>query len=163
MNHLNAPLSCNHLTLDNRIVMPPMATGKGSETGHVTEDICAYYADKTRTGKIGLVITEHSFVSPEGRAGLDRRQMSVASDDMIPGLRKLADIIHASSAKAMVQISHSGANAHSRITGLPVYAPSALYLPGSDPAKMDLPQALEEAQIHTLAEKFAAVLANDTA
>lgn len=156
MKHLNAPLYCNHLTLDNRIVMPPMATGKGTETGHVTEAVCAYYADKTRTGKISLVITEHSFISPEGRAGLDRKQMSVASDDMIPGLRKLADTIHAGSAKAMVQISHSGADARSRITGLPVYAPSAVYLPGSDPAKMDLPQALEEAEIHALAEKFAA-------
>lgn len=133
-----------------------MATGKGSETGQVSDATCAYYADKTRTGKIGLVITEHCFVSPEGRAGLDRKQMSVASDDMLPGLRRLADTIHAGNAKAIAQISHSGAAARSQVTDLPVYGPSAVYRPGDDSTKVDLPQALTEDQIHMLSEKFAA-------
>ena len=36
------PLSIHHLTLTNRIVMPPMATRSASH-GYIDDEICKYY------------------------------------------------------------------------------------------------------------------------
>ena len=48
--------------------MPPMATSKAAQGGAVTGDLCAYYAERAAGGCIGLIVTEHCFISPEGRA-----------------------------------------------------------------------------------------------
>ena len=69
MEYLNRPLTVRGMELATRLVMPPMATGGCDEAGRVTQNLRAYYDDKTRGGYLGLVITEHSFVSPEGMAG----------------------------------------------------------------------------------------------
>lgn len=37
MSHVFDSITINHLTLANRLVMPPMATAKADETGHVTD------------------------------------------------------------------------------------------------------------------------------
>lgn len=69
MNRLLAqPLTFSGLTLSSRLVMPPMASGKPSPDGSVSDSLLAYYAEKARGGYLGMVITEHAFVSPEGKA-----------------------------------------------------------------------------------------------
>lgn len=155
MKYLNKPLTLETIHLKNRLVMAPMASGKGSTDGSVTEAVLAYYKDKLRTGNIGLVITEHCFISPEGRAGIDRHQLSVADDTKIEGLKKLADVIHEGGAAAAVQISHAGAAARTEITGCQTVGPVAEVLYGANPAKSDLPKALTEQEIQNLIEKFA--------
>ena len=80
------------MQLNNRLVMPPMATGKALPDGHVSPENLAYYREKSAGGYIGLVIIEHGHVSPEGKAS--ERQLSVADDSAIGGLRELAGIIH---------------------------------------------------------------------
>lgn len=56
------------MTLKSRLVMPPMATAKADEDGGVTDTVCVYYQEWARYSKIGLIITEHSYVSQQGKA-----------------------------------------------------------------------------------------------
>ena len=52
MTVLTDPFVSKKFSLKNRLVMPPMATGK-SDDGKVSKDLLAYYDEKTKGGKIG--------------------------------------------------------------------------------------------------------------
>ncbi len=92
------------LPLNNRFVMPPMATHQSAD-GEVTDQLVEYYAQ--RAGKIGLIIMEHSYVSIEGRA--DPHQVSVAANADIAGLKRIVAAVHSKGiTKIFAQISHAG-------------------------------------------------------
>ena len=63
MNILNTPIMVGNIKLNNRIVMPPMATAKAGNDGKVSQALCNYYDEKSHGSYIGLIITEHSFIS----------------------------------------------------------------------------------------------------
>ena len=64
---LHTPLTVHNVELANRLVMPPMATGKTPD-GTVQDDLLAYYDARSKGGCIGLIVTEHAYISPEGKA-----------------------------------------------------------------------------------------------
>ncbi|MDO8963742.1 MAG: NADH:flavin oxidoreductase [Coriobacteriia bacterium] len=107
MSHLLEPLRIGTLTVRNRLVLPPMATSKARPDGSVSDDLLAYYDEKSRGGALGLVITEHCFISEQGRNRVG--QPSVADDATLDGLAALAGVFHANGVPAVVQISHAGA------------------------------------------------------
>ncbi len=123
MSLLLTPLSIGKLHLNNRLVLPPMATAKSTSDGMVSESLCQYYDEKSKGGYIGLIITEHSYISPEGKAS--NGQLSIASDKSIDGLRKLTDIIHKNNSKVIAQVNHAGGAAASEITGCPTFSASS--------------------------------------
>lgn len=118
------PLEKGKLKLTNRLVLPPMATSKSDENGKISDDILAYYDEKSRGGYIGLIIIEHSFITQQGKAS--DGQLSVASDDMVEGLKKLANIIHKNGSKAVMQINHAGGAAKTVVTGMESVSSSAV-------------------------------------
>ncbi len=109
MRKILSPLTVKNLKLKNRIVLPPMATAKALEDGAMSEDVLNYYNEKTEDGDLALVIMEHSYISEEGRA--NKKQVSVASDKMIEGLKKLSDVLHKNGTLGVMQINHAGLNA----------------------------------------------------
>ena len=109
-------------TLKNRLVMPPMATEKSAD-GEVTEALIRYYDEMTRGGYLGLVIQEHSFVSPEGKASPN--QVSMADDACIEPLKKITEVIHNNGVPVIAQISHAGSAAKKEITGLDAISASS--------------------------------------
>ena len=118
--------------LKNRLVMAPMAVYKATEDGHVTPALCAHYAERAQKSGVGLIITEHCFVAPEGKA--KPRQVSAASDADAIGLSALADACHNNGIAAICQISHAGAAARASVTGAKPVAPSAQVSPAAIPA-----------------------------
>ncbi len=138
MSILNSPIQIGDLAIKNRLVMPPMATAKATDDGQITKQICDYYHEKSFGGYIGLIITEHSYVNLEGKAG--KGQISIADDTCITGLKELTTVIHENGTKVMAQISHAGGAASSKITGKAVYGASAFPLPKADyiPLEMSL-------------------------
>ena len=52
MAHVFDPITIKHLSLDNRLVMPPMATAKADENGRVTDAVCDYYRERAKYSKI---------------------------------------------------------------------------------------------------------------
>jgi len=127
MAYLLQPLEKGKLTLKNRLVMPPMATAKSNEDGSVSQEILEYYDEKTKGGYISLVIVEHSYISKEGKAS--DRQLSVADDSLIGGLKKLSDIIHRNGSKAVMQINHAGSGTNKDVTGYDPVGPSPVINP----------------------------------
>jgi 2,4-dienoyl-CoA reductase-like NADH-dependent reductase (Old Yellow Enzyme family) len=154
MPTLFSPLSFAGLTLRNRVAMPPMWSGKATPEGFVTPAIVDYHRVRAAAGT-GLIIVEHSFVHPQGRHS--STQLGIHDDACVDGLATLATAIRAEGAVACIQISHAGARASSRVTGLPVVAPSPVATTReTDPAA---PQALTGAQIDDVVEAFAAAAA----
>jgi len=139
------------LALKNRLVMPPMATSKANPDGSVSPALLEYYDEKSRGGALGLVITEHCYITQQGknRAG----QPSVADDGMIEGLSGLAATFHGNGSKAVMQINHSGAASDPAATGLEVVSASAVQIPGRP---NETPRALTHAEIDAIVGEFAA-------
>jgi len=127
MSYLINPLENCKLTLKNRLVMPPMATSKSNQDGKVSKDILDYYDEKSRGGYISLIIIEHSFIAQKGKAS--DKQLSVADDSIIEGIKNLANIIHKNGSKTVMQINHAGSAATKKVTGYDPVGPSAIANP----------------------------------
>ena len=137
------------IRLRSRIVMPPLATEK-SENGYVTAELCEHYAKRAKNSLIGLIITEHMYVAPEGRAS--RYQLSIADDSVIEGLKRLTDTIHGegNTIKVFAQINHAGGKSTPELAGeQPVSA--SVYTYKDSPCR-----ELSVSEIHRIAELFAA-------
>lgn len=95
----------NTLEVPNRFVRSATGEGCADRAGHVTDtqiDIFAALAD----GGIGFIVTGISYVHPDGQ--ISPTQTSCASDDCIPGLKKLTETVHGRGAKIAVQLGHTG-------------------------------------------------------
>ncbi len=75
------PLNVNGMTLRNRIVMPPMQSGRATFNGEVTNKLINFYV--RRSSALGLPIVEHAYVSPLGKIGL--KQLGIYDDTLVPG------------------------------------------------------------------------------
>jgi len=120
MTGLLDPLEVKGLTLRNRIVMPPMQTGLATTEGIVTDSLVEHYVQRSKA--LGLLIVEHSYVSPEGK--LSQRQLGICDDSLVSGLRKLSASIHATGTPVVMQINHAGRNASKEVTGMQPVGPS---------------------------------------
>ena len=118
---INDQIIINGIVINNRLVMPPMATGKARD-GKITKEILDYYDEKTKGGCLGLVIVEHMYVNKQGMANYN--QISISEDSDIAGLSKLVKVIHKNNSKVLAQISHAGSKTASFITGMKVVGPS---------------------------------------
>ncbi len=149
---LKQPIKIKELEISNRLVLPPMHTGKCPD-GKVTPELCEYYVRRAADGCVGLIITEFSYVSQQGRATLV--QLSLADDSDIEGHKMLVGAIHAAGSRTFSQINHAGAAALKEITGCDPVAPSEVLSPR---AKKDarLPRALTVEEIHKIEDDYAA-------
>ena len=140
------------MDLSDRLVMPPMASGKPNPDGTVSDSLVEYYKEKSQGGYLGLVITEHAFVCQQGKA--HGGQLSIAREEDIPGLRRLADVLHNNGVKAVAQISHAGGAANPQDTGMEPVSASAVQSPRAK-AGAPLPRAMTVGEIQAVVEAFA--------
>lgn len=152
MSFLTMPLTVGNLHLKNRLVMPAMATSKAAENGEVTPALLEYYDEKTRGGYPGMVITEHSFVSAEGKASTN--QLSAADESVIPSLHRLSDVIHRNGCPVVLQLNHAGSGTKQSVTGSQPVGPSAVVNPSK--AEMETPRELTHGEIMQIVQDFAA-------
>lgn len=118
------PFQIGGLTLPNRFVRSATWDATADDVGAVTDKSVALYR-KLGRGGIGLIITGHAFISPLGQAG--HGQYGGYSDDLIPGLSRLAQAAHDGGAKIALQIAHSGiTSAYLHNAGLTAQAVSAI-------------------------------------
>lgn len=158
MNLLNTGIKINNMELKNRLVMPPMASSRADENGKATSKTLKHYEEKSSGGYIGLIIAEHCYISPEGKAS--KGQLSISDDSDIPGLREIVSIVHKNDTKIMAQINHAGAATTPDISGFGQLSASAVRMPtGSITAPktypgMLLPKEMSTADIKKLADDF---------
>jgi NADPH2 dehydrogenase len=111
MPKLTEPLQIKNFTLKNRIVYPPMQSGRADFDGSITSKLVNFYV--RRSTHIGLPIVEHAYIDLLGKIG--PKQLGIYSNKLIPGYEKLAQALHAIGAPAVVQISHAGGVANRKV------------------------------------------------
>lgn len=105
----------------NRFVMPPMQGDHATVEGGVTEKLIKFYEDRAEA--LGLIIVEHSYVNLHGQ--LSKRQLGIYDDHLVRGLKELVKRIQPFNTRIVLQLSHAGAKAPSRL-GIESVAPSPI-------------------------------------
>ena len=99
------PAKMGKLELRNKIIFAPCGTHYASLDGFITDRLLAYYSERAKGGA-GAIVVEGCKCRPNTQAG---GWILTTDDKFIPGLKKLADVIHAGGAKAIMQMSpHRG-------------------------------------------------------
>ncbi len=141
----------NGVTLKNKIVMAPMTTMASFYNGMITKDELDYYA--ARSGGPGMIITAVANVSDSGK-GFEG-ELSVADDQMIPGLRRLATTLKKDGAKAILQIFHAGRKSNAKILR-GKQAVSASAIAAAYPPDSETPKELTAEEIKQIITDFGA-------
>lgn len=152
--HLFSPVKIGGVELRNRVVMAAMGMSQ-SDNGFVNQAVLNHYAARAKGG-VGAVVVEVTCV--DAPLGLNTKGMLVIDDDKyIPGMKKLAGVIHEGGAKAFLQISHTGRGARRAIIGQQPVGPSAVPMPYSFMMGLgnETPRALTVEEIHDIEEKYA--------
>jgi len=117
-----APARLGPIPLRNRILKA--ATFEGMTGGQQVSDRLVAFHTAMARGGVALTTVAFCAVSPEGAATPNEL---VLCDEAIPGLRRLADAVHAEGAAVSAQIGHAGAVAAS--AGIRGIAPSPVFSP----------------------------------
>lgn len=142
------PISIRHLELKNRIVLPPMATTKSRDDGAVTDSVVEHYV-KMAQGGVGLIIVEHAYVFPSGKAS--GGQLGIYQDELLPGLRELAQAIRQSGSKVGIQINHAGSRTSAEVIGMQPLGPSDVPVPGDE----EVPRPASADELEEISSGFA--------
>ncbi len=137
LEHLLQPIRVRQLEIPNRVVMPPMGSNLGNTDGTVSEANLAYFKRRIQSGA-GFIITEITSVHPNGIAS--PRTLCVYDDRFIPGLAKMADIVHRQGAKIAMQLHHVGREGYYLLKEGKALAPSAIasYIYRIKPQEMNI-------------------------
>lgn len=147
---INTPLAAGKMTFKNRLIYPPITIAKASPDGKVTDDSLAYYEEKMRSGSFSLAIVEHCYIMQQGKASAG--QVSIAEEDTVPGLAKLARVIKGAGTKAVLQMNHAGSCTTPEITGMTLKGPS----PVMNPRQGGVPEEMTKTDISRVVDAFAA-------
>ncbi|WP_234799373.1 NADH-dependent flavin oxidoreductase [Bacillus altitudinis] len=133
-------------SIDGRLVVAPMTHFGSHEDGTISKEEIDFIT--ARSSEMGMVITACANVTPDGKAF--EGQPSIARDEDIPGLQKLASAIQAKGTKAIMQIHHGGSQALPHLVpNGDVVAPSDVFKDGKQIAR-----ALTEEEIPHIIDSF---------
>ncbi|MGA6204092.1 FAD-dependent oxidoreductase [Nocardia testacea] len=121
--HLLAPGTIGPMSLANRVVMPAMDMNL-CDDGEIEQGDIDHFAARA-AGGTGLIITGACAVAyPIGCAST--KEPGLSEDRFVPGLKALADAVHAAGGKLCVQMTHHGKIARiDTVQGRPLLVPSA--------------------------------------
>jgi 2,4-dienoyl-CoA reductase-like NADH-dependent reductase (Old Yellow Enzyme family) len=117
-----APARLGPITVRNRIIKAATFEGM-SPRNVVTDDLIAYHR-AVAAGGVGMTTVAYLAVSPEGRSA---PKEIILNDEAVPGLRALADAVHAEGAAVAAQLGHAGPVAAG--IGSHALAPSRVFSP----------------------------------
>jgi 2,4-dienoyl-CoA reductase-like NADH-dependent reductase (Old Yellow Enzyme family) len=101
------PGKIGNVVIKNRLVRSATFEQMATEKGEVTDELVEFYR-RLGSGGIGLIITSHTAVHPQGYS--NPKQMRIVDDSYISGLRRLSDTVHelGNNCKIFLQITHAG-------------------------------------------------------
>ncbi|MGM0535070.1 MAG: bifunctional salicylyl-CoA 5-hydroxylase/oxidoreductase [Pseudomonadota bacterium] len=153
-----APFRLRDMTLDNRVVVSPMAQYKAVD-GCPTDWHFTHYAERAKGGA-GLVYTEMSCVTPEGRITPGCPGFYTEAHET--AWKRLCDFVHAETpAKLCAQIGHSGPKGSTQLGWEEMDAPlpegnwpilAASAVPWSE--RNQVPRAMDRADMDVVRDAF---------
>ncbi|WP_329165198.1 NADH:flavin oxidoreductase/NADH oxidase [Streptomyces sp. NBC_01717] len=163
MSVLFEPCTLRSLVIPNRVWMAPMcqysAEAVGPNAGVATDWHFAHLAARA-VGGTGLILTEATAVSPEGR--ISPADLGIWNDTQVAALRRITTFIKGQGSVAGIQLAHAGRKASTAapwLGGGPVgpdehgwqpVAPSPLPFDEGHP----VPHELTVAEIHGVVDQF---------
>ena len=118
MSHLFTPINIGPVTLRNRTIRS--AAFESMCPGHEPSQELYDYHTSVARGGVGMTTVAYAAVT---RSGLSFDRQLCMTPEIVPGLRRLTDGIHAEGAKASIQLGHCGNMSHKSICGcMPVGA-----------------------------------------
>jgi len=112
----------NTLKLENRFVRSATFEGMAAKDGSCTQRLIDLNVALAKGG-VGLIISGHSYVTNDGKEGNWRN--GIQSDARLPGLRKMAQAIHAANGRMIIQLAHAGCHSSVGSDGSAPMGPSA--------------------------------------
>jgi N-ethylmaleimide reductase len=166
---LFSPLDMGHITLKNRIVLPPLTRQRSAQPGDVATDLMAtYYRQRASAG---FMVSEGTQIEPRGQGYA--WTPGIYSPAQIDGWRKVTEAVHAEGGVIFAQLWHVGRVSHHALQpdGQAPVAPSAIQAqkvrafiqtsPGvGELVQPSLPRALELAEIRDLVGQYAQAARN---
>lgn len=158
MSLLFSPIQIKNIELKNRVVISPMC--EYSSTDGFANNWHLVHLGSRAIGGAGLIITEATAVSPEGRISIG--DLGIWKDEHIDKLTEIVTFIHQHHAVAGIQLAHAGRKASFDIPwenpkqlaetegGWPTVAPSALPFNAND----KIPLALTNEGIEKVKSDF---------
>jgi len=140
MRKLFEPSEINGMKLSNRFVRSATWEGMATDDGACTPKLIDLMVNLARGG-VGLIISSHAYVSPEGQAG--PWQLGVYKDELIPGLDAMTAAVHANGGKIVMQLAHAGFFAAAQLTGQTPLAPSNVAGFAKSPRKEMTPEDIQ--------------------
>lgn len=144
---LFTPVMIGPLSVPNRFVRSATAEFMAEDDGTVTPRLVELYRGLA-DGEVGLIISGHAFIRPEGKAG--PRQIAVHDDRFLAGLSRLAAAVHVFPSRIFLQLAHAGRQTKPKICGCEPVGPS----PVLDPSSGISPRELSEGEIEVLVAAF---------
>ncbi len=147
---LFTPISIGKMEVKNRIVMPPiMGPGFAANDGCVSQTRINFHEAQAKGG-VGLIITGGVSVDPLIIGS--SLHIGLWDDRFIPGLKELADAVHAHGAKLAPQIMHQGARRAPTLSGVQAVGPSPI--PPKEKWLNNVPRELTIEEIGEIVEGF---------
>ncbi len=143
------PIKIGNVTLQNRIVFSAHLTNY-AEDFMPSERHAYYYRERARGGS-GLIITEEHSTHPTDHPY--EKLIHAFHPEVIPGYRRITDMVHAEGTPIFAQINHNGGQGSGMFTRLPSWAPSSV----ADPMFREVPKAVEHEDIQEIIRGYAQV------
>ncbi|MBC8460221.1 MAG: NADH oxidase, partial [Deltaproteobacteria bacterium] len=102
-----SPIQIGKVWAKNRIKYASTETNYNYSDGFISEKELAYIEAHARGGS-GIVTTQGAYTDPRGEGQGYVGMMGIWDDKFIPGLKKMADIIHKGETLACLQLMHCG-------------------------------------------------------
>ena len=143
---LFTPLKIGSITVNNRIVFSAHLTNYAED--YMPTDRHGYYYRERARGGVGLIITEEHSTHPTDHPY--EKLIHAFNPKVIPGYRRITDMVHAEGVPILAQINHNGGQSSGMFTRLPAWAPSAI----ADPLFREVPKAVEHEDIQQIIEGY---------
>jgi 2,4-dienoyl-CoA reductase-like NADH-dependent reductase (Old Yellow Enzyme family) len=141
-----SPARLGPITLRNRVVKA--ATFEGMTPDGMPSDRLVEFHRRVAAGGVGMTTVAYCSVSSDGLAFRD--QISIRPE-VVPGLRRLTDVVHAEGAAAAVQLGHGGLMATRKAIGRRPIAPSRVF----SSYALSFTRAMREADFQRLRQDYA--------
>ena len=160
MTRLFTPITLRSLTVRNRVWVAPMCQYSAADDG-LPHDWHLVHLGSFARGGAGLVMTEATAVSPEGR--ISAADTGIWDERQMRAWTRVVDFVHGQGAAAAIQLAHAGRKASTLPPfegrgwvpvaegGWQPLAPSAVGYPG-----LGDPRAMDEADIDKVVDDFTA-------
>ncbi|MBW2205539.1 MAG: FAD-dependent oxidoreductase [Deltaproteobacteria bacterium] len=126
LKKLFTPFQIKNCQLENRIVMPGLASFLIEEDGSITDKTVEHYR-KRAAGGPAMVIMEACAVSPEGI--VSEHQARIYDDRFIEGLSRIASVMQSEGTVPAVQLHHAGRQTSIKIIKQKPLCPSPIPCP----------------------------------